>query len=102
MHRLEPYYKVRFVNENGRCAHEFIIDFEEFDATAGVKIMDVAKRLQVRSFLIVSSVSMTAKLTASSFAGLRNPPADLLVASLDRYARTFHPLFPYTLHLSLY
>jgi hypothetical protein len=100
MHRLEPYYKVRFVNEHGRCAHEFIIDFEEFDATAGVKIMDVAKRLQVRPSLIVSS--MTAKLTTSFFAGLRDPPADLLVASLDRYARTFYPLYPYSLHSSLY
>ncbi|GAA5850348.1 hypothetical protein JCM8547_001841 [Rhodosporidiobolus lusitaniae] len=46
MDRLKPYYKVKFVNENDRCAHEFIIDFDEFDEKAGVKIMDVAKRLQ--------------------------------------------------------
>ncbi|GAA5885999.1 hypothetical protein JCM6882_004228 [Rhodosporidiobolus microsporus] len=46
MERLKDHYKVKFVNENGRCAHEFIIDLAEFDDAAGIKIMDVAKRLQ--------------------------------------------------------
>ncbi|SGY21073.1 BQ5605_C016g08191 [Microbotryum silenes-dioicae] len=46
MKRLEPYYRVKFVNEQGRCAHEFIIDLAEFDDSAGLKVMDFAKRLQ--------------------------------------------------------
>lgn len=48
MERLKPHYKVKFTNENGRCAHEFIIDFAEFDQSAGLTVMDFAKRLQVR------------------------------------------------------
>ena len=46
MARLEKHYRVKFVNENGRCAHEFIIDLAEFDEKAGLKVMDFAKRLQ--------------------------------------------------------
>ncbi|MFO0827499.1 MAG: aminomethyl-transferring glycine dehydrogenase [Phycisphaerales bacterium] len=44
-HRLKDHYKVLYANRNGRQAHEFIIDFRPFDASAGVKIDDVAKRL---------------------------------------------------------
>ncbi|GAA6042118.1 hypothetical protein JCM8097_003116 [Rhodosporidiobolus ruineniae] len=46
MDRLKDHYPVKFVNENGRCAHEFLIDLAEFDEKAGIKVMDVAKRLQ--------------------------------------------------------
>ncbi|GAA6001322.1 hypothetical protein JCM10207_006608 [Rhodosporidiobolus poonsookiae] len=46
MDRLKEHYQVKFVNENGRCAHEFLIDLAEFDDKAGIKVMDVAKRLQ--------------------------------------------------------
>ncbi|GAA6058183.1 hypothetical protein JCM3770_004084 [Rhodotorula araucariae] len=46
MHRLQDHYRVKFVNDKGRCAHEFILDLAEFDEKAGIKIMDVAKRLQ--------------------------------------------------------
>ncbi|KAK4704427.1 glycine dehydrogenase, partial [Phenoliferia sp. Uapishka_3] len=46
MARLSDHYRVKFVNENNRCAHEFIIDLAEFDNTAGLKVMDFAKRLQ--------------------------------------------------------
>lgn len=49
MARLSDHYRVRFTNEKGRCAHEFIIDLAEFDESAGLKVMDFAKRLQVRS-----------------------------------------------------
>lgn len=48
MARLSDHYRVKFVNENNRCAHEFIIDLAEFDDAAGLKVMDFAKRLQVR------------------------------------------------------
>lgn len=44
--RLKDHYKVRFTNENGRCAHEFLIDLAEFDKSAGLNVMDFAKRLQ--------------------------------------------------------
>ncbi|KAK4056761.1 glycine decarboxylase subunit P [Microbotryomycetes sp. JL221] len=46
MARLEKHYTVKFVNENGRCAHEFIIDLAEFENKCGLKVMDFAKRLQ--------------------------------------------------------
>ncbi|GAA6064721.1 hypothetical protein JCM10212_005844 [Sporobolomyces blumeae] len=46
MARLQDHYRVKFVNEKGRCAHEFIIDLAEFEDSAGLKVMDIAKRLQ--------------------------------------------------------
>lgn len=46
MNRLKDHYRVRFVNKNNRCAHEFLIDLAEFDDKAGLKVMDIAKRLQ--------------------------------------------------------
>lgn len=46
MARLEKHFTVRFTNENGRCAHEFIIDLAEWDKKSGLKVMDFAKRLQ--------------------------------------------------------
>lgn len=47
MARLSEHYRVKFTNEKGRCAHEFIIDLAEFEESAGLKVMDFAKRLQV-------------------------------------------------------
>ncbi|MCH2136542.1 MAG: aminomethyl-transferring glycine dehydrogenase [Phycisphaerales bacterium] len=43
--RLEGHYDIVFLNENGFCAHEFILDLRAFDKSAGVKPDDVAKRL---------------------------------------------------------
>jgi glycine dehydrogenase len=43
--RLHGHYPELFAGRNGRVAHEFIIDLRPFDASAGVKIDDVAKRL---------------------------------------------------------
>jgi glycine cleavage system P protein (glycine dehydrogenase) len=43
--RLEAHYDVLYTGENGRVAHEFIIDCRAFDKSAGVKIDDIAKRL---------------------------------------------------------
>ncbi|KAK9675205.1 glycine decarboxylase subunit P [Basidiobolus ranarum] len=48
--RLENHYKVLFTNENGMCAHEFILDIRPFGETAGVEAIDVAKRLQDYGF----------------------------------------------------
>ena len=47
-HKLAPFYTLRYKNENGRVAHELLIDLAEFDKSAGLKVTDFAKRLQVR------------------------------------------------------
>ncbi len=48
--RLEKHYTVLFKGENGRVAHEFIIDCRAFDKSAGIKVDDIAKRLQDYGF----------------------------------------------------
>ena len=48
--RLREHYDILFVNQNGRCAHEFILDCREFDKSAGIKIDDIAKRLMDYGF----------------------------------------------------
>lgn len=45
MKRLGEHYPVLFVNHNGRCAHECIIDCRGFESSAGIKNEDIAKRL---------------------------------------------------------
>jgi glycine dehydrogenase len=42
--RLEAAYPVLYAGKNGRCAHEFILDFRPFKAH-GIEVEDVAKRL---------------------------------------------------------
>ncbi|KAH0157489.1 hypothetical protein KCU67_g7881, partial [Aureobasidium melanogenum] len=37
-------------NDNGRCAHEFILDIRKFKESAGIEAIDVAKRLQDYGF----------------------------------------------------
>jgi len=44
--RLDGHYKLRYSNSKGRVAHELLLDLAEFDASAGLKVMDFAKRLQ--------------------------------------------------------
>lgn len=46
MKLLDPHYKILYKNENGMCAHEFIIDLRPF-AAIGIEGIDVAKRLHV-------------------------------------------------------
>ncbi|KAG7110786.1 hypothetical protein HYQ45_017516 [Verticillium longisporum] len=48
--RLKPYYKILYTNEGGRCAHEFILDARPFSKTAGIEVIDIAKRLQDYGF----------------------------------------------------
>lgn len=48
--RLKPHYPIVYTNDNGRCAHEFILDVRGFKETAGVEAIDVAKRLQDYGF----------------------------------------------------
>jgi glycine dehydrogenase len=44
--RLKPHYEILYTNENGRCAHEFILDARPFISSAGIQAIDIAKRLQ--------------------------------------------------------
>ncbi|KDR85459.1 hypothetical protein GALMADRAFT_1324324 [Galerina marginata CBS 339.88] len=48
--RLQGHYSLKYKNENGRVAHELLIDLAEFDKAAGVKVTDFAKRLQDYGF----------------------------------------------------
>jgi glycine dehydrogenase len=48
--RLEGAFKVLYTNENGRCAHEFILDMRPFKTSAGVEVEDIAKRLMDYGF----------------------------------------------------
>ncbi|MDX1908971.1 MAG: aminomethyl-transferring glycine dehydrogenase [Bacteroidia bacterium] len=43
--RLAPYYKVLYQGQQGRVAHEFILDLREFKSTLGVEVDDITKRL---------------------------------------------------------
>jgi glycine dehydrogenase len=43
--RLENHYEVLYTGENGRVAHELILDFRPFKHTLGIEVEDVAKRL---------------------------------------------------------
>ncbi|PTU20285.1 hypothetical protein P175DRAFT_0460963 [Aspergillus ochraceoroseus IBT 24754] len=48
--RLKQHYPILYTNENGRCAHEFILDVRKFKETCGVEAIDIAKRLQDYGF----------------------------------------------------
>lgn len=43
--RLEGHYAVLYSGENGRCAHEMILDCRPFKREAGIEVTDIAKRL---------------------------------------------------------
>ena len=50
MSRLKDHYPILYTNENGRCAHEFILDARSFKQSAGIEAIDIAKRLQDYGF----------------------------------------------------
>ncbi|KAH7037253.1 glycine cleavage system P protein [Microdochium trichocladiopsis] len=50
MSRLKPHYPILYVNEHQRCAHEFILDARPFRESAGIEVIDIAKRLQDYGF----------------------------------------------------
>lgn len=47
--RLAPHYKLRYVNEHNRVAHEFLLDLAPF-AESDISVSDVAKRLSDYGF----------------------------------------------------
>ncbi len=48
--KLEKAYDVLYVGKNGRCAHEMIIDMRKFKSSAGIEVVDIAKRLMDYGF----------------------------------------------------
>jgi glycine dehydrogenase len=48
--KLNPYYPVLYTGNNGRVAHECILDLREITKTSGVTVDDVAKRLMDYGF----------------------------------------------------
>ena len=48
--RLEPHYPVLYRGQNGRVAHECILDLRPLKAASGVEVEDVAKRLMDYGF----------------------------------------------------
>ncbi|MFN8353766.1 MAG: aminomethyl-transferring glycine dehydrogenase [Spirosomataceae bacterium] len=48
--RLEGHYPVLYTGNNGRCAHEMILDCRPFKVSAGVEVEDIAKRLMDYGF----------------------------------------------------
>jgi glycine cleavage system P protein (glycine dehydrogenase) len=48
--RLKLHYPILYTNNNGRCAHEFILDVRKFKESAGIEAIDIAKRLQDYGF----------------------------------------------------
>ncbi|MBC7696342.1 MAG: aminomethyl-transferring glycine dehydrogenase [Burkholderiales bacterium] len=47
---LSPSYKILYTGKNGRCAHEMILDCNEFKMASGVEVADIAKRLMDYGF----------------------------------------------------
>lgn len=80
-HRLKDYYSLRYMNQNGRVAHELLLDLAEFDKAAGLKVMDFAKRLQVCSTLLFRE-----SIIYTTSTGLWVPSPNLLVAYLNLHA----------------
>jgi len=48
--KLENHYKILYVGKNGHCAHEMILDCNEYSKTAKVQVIDIAKRLMDYGF----------------------------------------------------
>lgn len=48
--RLQDHYKILYTGSQGMCAHEMILDCNEFDRNAGVQVGDIAKRLMDYGF----------------------------------------------------
>lgn len=48
--KLEPHYPILYKGKSGRVAHECIIDLRPFKQSAGIEVVDVAKRLMDYGF----------------------------------------------------
>ena len=50
MKRIEEKYKILYKGTHGTCAHEFIIDCNEFSISTEIQAIDIAKRLMDYGF----------------------------------------------------
>jgi glycine dehydrogenase len=50
MELLKGHYKILYTGKNGRCAHEMILDCNDFKMGSGVEVADIAKRLMDYGF----------------------------------------------------
>ncbi|NVN94662.1 MAG: aminomethyl-transferring glycine dehydrogenase [Bacteroidetes bacterium] len=48
--RFEGHYKILYTGKNGMCAHEMILDCNEFHHTANLPVIEIAKRLMDYGF----------------------------------------------------
>ena len=48
--KLKDHYKILYTGKNGRCAHEMILDCNDFKMASGVEVADIAKRLMDYGF----------------------------------------------------
>ncbi|PVU91218.1 hypothetical protein BB561_004503 [Smittium simulii] len=44
--RLSKHYQTLYTNNNNYCAHEFIINLQQFSKSSGLSVVDISKRLQ--------------------------------------------------------
>lgn len=47
---LKSHFKILYTGKNGRCAHEMILDCNDFKMASGVEVADIAKRLMDYGF----------------------------------------------------
>lgn len=47
---LKDHYKILYTGKSGRCAHEMILDCNDFKMASGVEVADIAKRLMDYGF----------------------------------------------------
>lgn len=77
--RLKEHYPILYTNEQGRCAHEFILDTRSLDTNAHITVDDIAKRLIDYGFHSptmswpVSGVPPLPSRTTSSATSVRAP-----------------------------
>ena len=84
-YRLSGHYSLRYKNANGRVAHELLIDFAEFDKSAGLKVTDFAKRLHV-SYMIEPPRHCSSHLRRRNSLGLWFSSTNCFMAHLNVYA----------------
>ena len=99
-HRLHPHFPVLYTGQNGRVAHELILDCRGFKKTAGIEAEDIAKRLMDFGFhaptmsfpvpgtLMVEPTESESKAELDRFCeamiAIRHEIADIEAGQLDR------------------
>ena len=50
LHQLKDHYPILYTGKNGRVGHEMILDCNQFSKTAGITVVDIAKRMMDYGF----------------------------------------------------